>query len=319
MRKVKKLKDRIDVENKAISPKKKRPMLFIVIVLIIFVIYKFSLLNYFGFVTYLDAKNIIKDFEKNYLYNEAFFDKEYAKMRSKLIEQPFTTKAKINALISYAKQLSKDEITNFSYADLLQGKINYSLYKNMEFQSKKIDKNTCYIKFSSFGENAEKKFSKAIEKMGNLEYLILDLRGNQMGYHKEAIEITDDLLPGNMAIAAIEFSNSKHFYSSNDFFYNFKKIFVLLDEDSACCSELLALALKENLNDKVELIGKKTKYMDVGQVYKVYYNKINFSIAAFRWNVNNQTSEGLKKYLNQYEHTGLSSLEDYMKAVEKLK
>ena len=313
------LRDKAIVENKAIAPKKRRPMLFIFTILIFFIIYKLSLFNYFGMVMRSDAKIIIKDFEKNYLYSEVFLDKEYIKMKGSIINKPFTSKLKIHELISYTKQLAGDKNTKFSYADLMQGKASYSLYKKMIFQSKKLDKNTSYVKLSSFSESAEKKFQKAIEKMGNLDYLVLDLRGNQLGHYIEAIEIADDLLPGNLEIASIECSNSKHYFNSNDFFYDLKKIFILLDEESACNSELLALTLKENLNDKVELIGKKTKGMNIGSVYKTYYNKINFSIVASKWNVKDQASEELAKYLGKYKGIALENLEDYLAVVNRLK
>ena len=316
---MKQLRDKTIIENEITAPKKRRPMLFIFIVLVFFVIYKFSLLNYFGFVTYSDAKNIIKDFEKNYLYSEVFLNKEYIELKNNILKPPFTSKQKIDTLIKLSEKLSGDNYTNFSYADLMQGKLNYSLYKKFEMQSKKIDENTGYLKLSGFGENAEKKFFKALEKMEGMEYLILDLRGNHLGYYTEAIEIADDLLPGDLEIASVEFSNSKHYYSSNDFYYGFKKIFLLLDEESACNTEMFALALKENMGDKVELIGKKTKGMDIGQVYKIYYNKINFSISAYKWNVKGKTSESLASYLSKYNNIALSSLDDYIKAAASMK
>jgi len=316
---VKHLRDKTIVENEITAPKKRRPMLFIFTVLVFFVIYKFSLLNYFGFVSYSDAKNIIRDFEKNYLYNEVFFNKEYIELKNNILKPPFTSKQKIDTLIKLSRQLSGDNYTNFSYADLMRGKIKYSLYKKNEIQSKKIDEKTGYVKLSSFGENAEKKFFKAVEKMEGIEYLILDLRDNHLGYYTEAIEIADDLLSGGLEIAAIESSNSRHYYSSDDFSYGFKKIFLLLDEGSACNTEMFALALKENMGDKVELIGKKTKGMDIGQVYKTYYNKINFSISAYRWNVKGKASESLASYLSKYNNIALSSLEDYIKAAASMK
>lgn len=316
---MKQLRNKTIIENKIIALKKRRPMLFIFAVLIFFVIYKFSLLNYFGLLTYSDAKNIIKDFEKNYLYSEVLLNEEYIDMKNSVLKPPFTSKQKIDILIKLSEQLSGDKYTNFSYADLMQGKIKYSLYKKLELQSKIIDKNTGYIKLSSFGENAEKKFSKAIEKMEEIEYLILDLRGNQLGFHTEAIEIADDLLPANLEIAIIGSSNAKHYYYSNAFFYEFKKIFLLLDEESACNTEMLALTLKKNMDDKVELIGKKTKGVNIGQVYKIYYNKINFSIAAYRWSVKGKSSESLANYLSKYSNTALSSLEDYIATAVSLK
>lgn len=313
------VKDKAFTENKANVVKRKRPMLFVFIVLVLFVIYRFSLLSYFGFVTASDAKKIIRDFERNYLYSHVLINREYIDLKNNIINKPITSKKEINSLINYSKMLSGDDITNFSYADLAQGKFKYSLYKKMKFEKRKIDDDTFYIRLTSFGENAEDKFYKALDKKEKLDYLILDLRGNHIYNYAEVIEIADDLLPGNMIIAAIEFANSEHQYNSNDFFYGFKKIFIFLDQESGCGSEMLALTLKENLKDNVEIIGKDAMGMDIGQVIKTYYNKIDFSIASFKWNVKGQNSKDLAKYLVKYKDTKLNNLEDYMAVVETLK
>lgn len=319
MRKVKILKDKTVVAKRTVALKRKQSMLFVFTVLVFFVVYRFSLFSYFGFVTVSDAKKIIRDFERSYLYSHVLSNREYIDLKNRITNKHITSKEEISNLISHSKKLSGDNMTNFSYANLAQGKLKYSLYKKMEFEKRKIDDNTYYIRLTNFGDNAEDKFYKALEKTGNMEYLILDLRGNHICNLNEVIKIADDLLPGNRIIAAIEYSNSKHQYTSDDFFYEFKKIFVFLDQESGCGSEMLALTLKENLKDNVEIIAKDTMGMDIGQVYKTYYNKINFSIASFKWDVNGQSSKDLAKYLVKYKNTKLNNLDDYMAVVKTMK
>ncbi|SHI89433.1 S41 family peptidase [Lutispora thermophila] len=313
------MRDKAVIENRAIIARRKKSMLFAFVVLIFFIVYRFSLLSYFGFVIASDAKNIIKDFESNYFYSHVLMNREYINLKNNIISKPITSKEEINNLIRHSKMLSDDHITTFSYADLAQGKFKYSLYKKMKFEKKKFNDDTFYIRLTSFGENAEDKFYKALDISDKLNYLILDLRGNHICNYDEVIKIADDLLPGNSTIATIEFANSKHQYNSNDFSYRFKKIFVFLDKESGCGSEMLALTLKENLKDNVEIIGKDTMGMDIGQVIKTYYNKINLSIASFKWDVKGQNSKDLAKYLVKYKNTELNNLEDYINVVETLK
>lgn len=313
------LRNKATIGDKTVVVRKKRPMIFVFAVLIVFVVYRFSLFSYFGIVAASDAKTIIRDFEKNYLYSYALSNSEYINLKKNILNKIFTTKAEINKLIDHSKQFAGDEVTVFSYADLIQGKLRYNLYKKMEFKKKKIDDKTYYIKLTSFGENAESKFFKTLDKAKGIDYLILDLRGNHMGNYTEVISMADDLLPGDMIIASIEFSYSKHEYRSDDFYFDFKKIFIFLDEDSGYGSEMLALTLKENLKDKVEIIGKETRGANIGHVFKAYYNKINFNIASFKWDVKGKSSEALVKYLAKYKNEKLDNIDDYLAIVEKMK
>jgi len=313
------VRDKTAIDDKTIVIKKKRPMLFIFTVLILFIVYRFSLFSYFGIVVASDAKSIIRDFEKNYLYSNALSNSEYINLKKNILNKIFTTKAEIKRLIDYSKKFTGDEVTDFSYADLMQGKLRYTLYRKMKFTKKRIDNNTCYIRLSSFGENAENKFFKTLDKTKGLDYLILDLRGNYMGNYAEVISIADDLLPGGMLIASIEFSNSRHEFKSDDFYFDFQKIFIFLDEGSGFGSEMLALTLKENLKDKVELIGKETRGANIGHIFKAYYNKIDLNIASFKWDVKGKNSEALIKYLSRYKDENLKNIEDYLSIAEKLK
>lgn len=313
------LKTKLNLYKRIFLNKKNRSMVFIIMVLIIFLISKLSLFNYFGFVSISDTKNIIRDFEKNYLYDSVFKNNQYIEMKKDLLRMPFTTKSKIYELVNYTKKLSQDDYTEFKYIDILQGKLNYPINRKIGFQSKKLDDDTIYIKILSFEENAEKKFMKALDNFKNADYLVLDFRGNYLGHYSEALKIADDLLPENVEIVQIEHANSKHYYNSNQFCYDFKKIFVLLDKDSAYCSEILALALKENLKDKVVLIGKHTKNMNIGSIYMTYYNKIGVKIATLKWSVKGKGPMELNKYIKDYDDTNLDKLKDYICVVEQLK
>ena len=96
--------------------------------------------------------------------------------------------------------------------------------------------------------------------------------------------------------------------------YGFERITVFVNENSASASELLALSLKVNLGDRVELIGPSTYGKGVGQL--VYTNPVNhtrFYVVNFRWTVKNRDVDDLQEYLEPV--TGeLISEEDYWNA-----
>ena len=310
------LKDKRSLEKSFafLKEHKYKSKIFVIFIFIVFLLSKLSLFNYLGFISISDAKSIIRDFEKSYLYDSVFNNSQYMEIKSKLLKNRFTTKSKIHDLIIQVKKLAGDNYTELKYVDFLQGKFNYSLNKKMHFNKKNLGDNTIYVKISSFGQNAALKFNKK-----NTDYLVLDLRGNYTGNYYEAIQIADDLLPEGLAIVQIEYSNSKHFYNSDSIYYDFNKIYVLVDKNSGYCSEIVALALKENLKDKVVLIGNGTMGIEIGSIYKSYNNKIGISIASLRWNINGKGIKELNKYIIDNKHIKLENIKDNICLIEIIK
>lgn len=175
--------------------KKRRTEIFLGLILIVFIIYKFSLYNYFSFVVQKDAKTIINDFERNYLYAQSINTEAYKNKKSEILSGSYTTKVKLDELFQIAKKNANDNDTTFKYADIFKGNFDYSTYKKMRFESKTVNEDTIYIKMDSLGNNAGEKFYKALDKIGNKEYLVIDIRDNGRGDHGEAVEIADLLLP----------------------------------------------------------------------------------------------------------------------------
>lgn len=277
--------------------KKHNSKLFIVFIFIIFLIIKLSLFNYLNFVSISEAKHIIRDFEKNYLYQSVFKSPVYTGLKSNLLSGGFTTKTKIYEMLTAVKILAGDKYTEIRYVDFFGGKFRHSLNKKMVFSKKSLGENIFYIKISSFGENAAAKFTKAIENRKNRDYLILDLRGNNTGNYNEAIDIANDLLPPGLEIAQIECPSSRHYFNSNSLYYEFKKIYILLDGDCGYCSEIVALALKDNLGDNVFLVGDETSEIEVGSVYKTYKCRIAINVASLKWNTNGKIAKELGKHI----------------------
>ncbi|NLN48797.1 MAG: hypothetical protein GX154_06905 [Clostridiales bacterium] len=270
---------------------------FIIFIFVIFLIIKLSLFNYLNLVSISEAKYIIRDFEKNYMYQNVFNNSSYAELKNNLLSGSFTTKAKIYDMETAVKVLAGDKYTEIKYVDFLRGKFEHSLNRKMKFNKKNLGKNIIYIKISSFGENAASKFTKAIENRKNRDFLILDLRGNKSGNYIEAIEIANDLLPPGLEIVQIEGPSSKHCFNSNSIYYDFKKIYILLDGDCGYCSEIVALSLKDNLKNTVYLIGGETSEIEIGSVYRIYKSRIAINIASLKWNTNGKVARELGKHI----------------------
>ena len=92
---------------------------------------------------------------------------------------------------------------------------------------------------------------------------IIDLRHSASGSIKNCAKICSLLLPkGN--IFTQEFKNKNVTYVSDENYYKFDEIFILVDNYTASSSEILAYALKTKLNN-CKLIGYKTYGKTVGQ------------------------------------------------------
>ncbi|MEG1884910.1 MAG: S41 family peptidase [Alistipes sp.] len=111
----------------------------------------------------------------------------------------------------------------------------------------KIDKQIGYIKVNRFGRTTMSEFREAFQSLHGIEGLILDLRGNGGGLLDQAIEMADFFLPRGAVIVSTEgraVPATSFAAQSNDEFPN-GKVVVLLDENSASASEIVAGALQD--------------------------------------------------------------------------
>lgn len=124
----------------------------------------------------------------------------------------------------------------------------------------KIDNKTGYIKINRFAETTYTEFKEGLEallKQGASE-LILDLRENGGGYMEPAIQIADDFLKGNEVIVKTvnKKGNVKITKASNKGLFTNKKLYVLINENSASASEIIAGAIQDN--DRGIIVGRRS-------------------------------------------------------------
>ncbi len=119
--------------------------------------------------------------------------------------------------------------------------------------------NTLYMKIDTFSLTTKDQVEKAINELDSkTNSLIIDLRDNTGGYLTSANDTAELFLDKGQIIYQLKNRNeivSKYESKSNKI-KTFKKIVVLVNESTASASEVLTLALKENLNAIV--VGKKT-------------------------------------------------------------
>lgn len=119
---------------------------------------------------------------------------------------------------------------------------------------------TGYIKINRFAETTYDEFHKGLEnlkKQGATE-LIIDLRDNGGGYLEKAVEIADDLLKDGLLIVKTKNKKNREdlTYATNKGIFEEGKVYVLINENSASASEILAGAIQDN--DRGTIVGRRS-------------------------------------------------------------
>lgn len=115
------------------------------------------------------------------------------------------------------------------------------------FSSEIIEENIGYIAFTSFDEKAYNDFKNAIKNMKNeteLKGLIIDLRDNPGGLLTTATKIIDEILPTGVITYTVDKNgNKEHIYSDSRTLDI--PVVVIINENSASASEIMAAAIKD--------------------------------------------------------------------------
>ncbi len=124
-----------------------------------------------------------------------------------------------------------------------------------------VDGETGYIKVNRFARTTYEEFMKAMLqlKARGMERLILDLRGNAGGYMDMAVKISDEFLEEGQPIVSArsrhpEFNQS--FRATRGGTFENRPVIVLVDENSASASEIVAGALQDH--DRALIVGRRT-------------------------------------------------------------
>lgn len=117
--------------------------------------------------------------------------------------------------------------------------------------------NVGYIRIASFSENTAKEFKENYDKLATegMKGLIIDLRSNPGGLVTSCVDIANMVVPKGDVVSIIDKSGNKEVYVS-ELEETKYPIVVLIDENSASASEILAGALQDT--GAATLVGNKS-------------------------------------------------------------
>jgi carboxyl-terminal processing protease len=124
-----------------------------------------------------------------------------------------------------------------------------------------VDAQTGYIKIDRFSETTFDEFRNAVAalKKQGMTRLMIDLRGNGGGYKDRATNLVDELVGGNKLILrtdgkAPQFDEDT--YARRPGLFEQGPVVVLIDENSASASEIVAGALQDH--DRALIVGRRS-------------------------------------------------------------
>ncbi len=117
-----------------------------------------------------------------------------------------------------------------------------------------------YVKISRFAKTTYDEFTAQTSKLldQGMTKLILDLRGNGGGYMEAAINITDEFLDNGKLIVYTEgrARDKEEYFATRNGELESVKLVILIDENSASASEIVAGAIQDN--DRGSIIGRRS-------------------------------------------------------------
>lgn len=123
-----------------------------------------------------------------------------------------------------------------------------------------LDATTGYIKINRFAETTYDEFKKGLDDLRKqgAKSLVIDLRDNGGGYMEEAIAIADEFLKDKQLIVFTKNKKGdiKKTFATDKGTFETGKLTVLINENSASASEILAGAIQDN--DRGTIVGRRS-------------------------------------------------------------
>ncbi|CAA0254048.1 S41 family peptidase [Tenacibaculum maritimum] len=153
-------------------------------------------------------------------------------------------------------QIYRKTIDSLFEVEIQRGKVNI---KSVDV-AYMLNDSIGYIKLDRFARNTYKEFKNALNSLLNkgMTDLVLDLRGNGGGFIDIANQIVDEFLEDGKLIVFTKNNKGrihKSFATEKGDFEN-GGLYVLIDQNSASASEIVAGALQDN--DKGTIIGRRS-------------------------------------------------------------
>ena len=165
-----------------------------------------------------------------------------------------------------------------------------------------------YVKINRFAESTYKEFKTEIEKLEKqgVKDLVLDLRGNPGGFLGIAEQVVDEFLEDDKLILFTKnkSGNIEKSYATKKGGFEKAEVYVLIDENSASASEIVAGALQDN--DKGTIVGRRSygkglvqREMDLGDGSAVRLTVSRYYTPTGR-SIQRSYEKGNKDYYDDY-------------------
>ncbi len=111
----------------------------------------------------------------------------------------------------------------------------------------KLNPKSGYIKVNRFGETTMKEFHEAYKSLGEVENLVVDLRGNGGGFLYQAVEMANFFLPKGALIVTTEGEGvtTQEIKADRSGEFLRGRVVIMIDESSASASEIVAGAIQD--------------------------------------------------------------------------
>jgi len=123
-----------------------------------------------------------------------------------------------------------------------------------------LTKTSGYIKINRFAENTYDEFRAGLEKLKKqgMTTLIIDLRDNGGGYLERAVSIADEFLKDEELVVFTKNRKGtvEKTYATDEGIFEKGRLYILIDENSASASEILAGAIQDN--DRGTIVGRRS-------------------------------------------------------------
>lgn len=221
-------------------------------------------------------------------------------------------------------------ITNDSLSHLLKGevntKVNLKVFRKghkglLDFKVKRsvipiksldaaymLTDKLGYIKLNRFSENTYQEFEtaiKSLEKQGAIK-IALDLRNNGGGYLDQAVKVADEFLKKDKLVLFTKNKSGKieKTFATNRGDFENAKVYVLINQNSASASEVVAGALQDN--DIGTIVGRRSygkglvqREMDLGDGSAVRLTVARYYTPTGR-SIQKPYDHGNQAYFNDY-------------------
>lgn len=189
---------------------------------------------------------------------------------------------------------------------------------------------TGYLKINRFSETTYQEFRKGLSYLlgKKANQLIVDLRDNSGGYMEEAIKIADDFLKEKQLIVFTKNKkgNISKTYATNKGLFENGKLFILINENSASASEIVAGAIQDN--DRGLVIGRRSFGKGLVQREIPFQDGSSVRLTIARYytptgrSIQKPYNHGNEEYINEFlerYHNGELYAKDSIKIADTLK